>query len=189
MKYLKLYEELDIDFDDWEWEEDEPVDNKRIIRRKGENLVPEEKDFMRIRVLVQKYGRNTPDAIRAARTMAKRITHLDKAYRRATAADELGYESLGKVFWDRVYDLYDNRPIREEIDFDDFDYIEDEPLNETFPIDIKYLTFEEWRNTLEIDDRVIVSFDNCREKLHGVVIDKLLFPPHYRNLVQRKVIL
>lgn len=64
------------------------------------SLIPEEKDFKRIRDIIKKSKGNRDKIISLAITMAKRIEDIHKSARRAIAADIIAREILSELEFD-----------------------------------------------------------------------------------------
>lgn len=65
----------------------------------------EPKDAMRIADIVRKSKGNLSKAMQLASTMATRITHADKALRRARAAEDVNEHKLAAIFFVRYGQL------------------------------------------------------------------------------------
>ncbi len=66
---------------------------------------PEEKDYKRVDDIVRKAAGNEQKELQLAANMAKAITSKEKAFRRATAAEERGYTEQAKIFYQKAADL------------------------------------------------------------------------------------
>lgn len=69
------------------------------------NMPPEPKDITRLESMVKKANDDYDKIISLAQTMAKAITHYDKAVRRAAAAEQLMLFDVAEIFIDRAYKL------------------------------------------------------------------------------------
>jgi len=108
MKYLKYYEDINFNIDDWDEEEFENNDIKNIPEYTTE-FYP--KDTLRINNIYMK-SLNYGHMLRQAKTMANRITHIDKAIRRGNAAlystilDKRSKKEISDIFFNRAKKLY-----------------------------------------------------------------------------------
>lgn len=117
MKYIKLFEgfikeDIDVFAEEWDLDDEEFYDQEKSHWDiPGMPKGYDEKDHMRITNLINR-SNNMEHLIRLAKTMANRITHIDKAIRRGnavskgTALPEPVRSEFAKVFYDRAKKLY-----------------------------------------------------------------------------------
>lgn len=74
-------------------------------RYKGQTKAEYQKNFTRVKDIVDKTGKDTDHAVRLAQTQANRITDECKAVNRAMVAREMGHEHIFEVFFQRAYEL------------------------------------------------------------------------------------
>lgn len=74
-------------------------------RYNGQTKAEYQKNFKRVRDIVDKTGKDTEHAIRLAQTQANRITDEHKAINRAMVAKEMGHEHIFEVFFQKAYEL------------------------------------------------------------------------------------
>lgn len=74
----------------------------RYLKQSNADL---QKNFNRIKTLVDKNPNDKDKQIQLAENQAMKITTENKAYNRAMAAKELGHEHLFDVFFRRAYEL------------------------------------------------------------------------------------
>lgn len=71
----------------------------------GQTKVEFEKNYKRVRDIVDKSAGDTEKQTKLAKVQADRITDEHKALNRARAAEELGHEDIFEVFFRRAYEL------------------------------------------------------------------------------------
>jgi hypothetical protein len=76
-----------------------------MSRYKGQTKTEFQKNYTRIRDIVDKSDGDQEKEVRLAQTQANRITDEYKCINRAMAAKEMGYEHLFDVFFRRAYEL------------------------------------------------------------------------------------
>lgn len=76
-----------------------------LLQARTTRLQPEQKDNARMEDMIAKSGGNEIKLTQYATAMAKAISEWMKAERRGSAADQLGYEAVAKIFWDRADQL------------------------------------------------------------------------------------
>lgn len=72
---------------------------------KGQTKREFQKNYTRIKDIVDKSGGDEEKEIRLAQTQANRITDEYKCINRAMAAKEMGHENIFDVFFRRAYEL------------------------------------------------------------------------------------
>jgi hypothetical protein len=72
---------------------------------------PEKKDMMRLMDIMIKSKEDPEKAKQFARNMAKAIKDVEKAKRRAEAAEQLGFDDLAAIFWARHKELSSAQPL------------------------------------------------------------------------------
>lgn len=118
MKYIKLFENFE-EFEDEDWDFEEEYEEDKSIKdipiyQKVRNTY-DQKDQMRIiNIMARNANLSFEHALRQARTMANRITHIDKAIKRGNAClfggaygltDEQKIE-MANIFHNRAKKLY-----------------------------------------------------------------------------------
>lgn len=71
----------------------------------GQTKTEFEKNYKRVKDIVDKSSGNDEKAITLAKTQANRITDEWKALNRASAAKDIGQEEIFEVFFQRAYEL------------------------------------------------------------------------------------
>lgn len=82
-----------------------PVATKSVSLRTPPNQQPTQKDRDRIRAIIEKANGNEAKEEQLARAMANSIDDVDKAVRRAIAAEEPNWHNVAMIFWNRAQQL------------------------------------------------------------------------------------
>jgi len=155
MKYLKLFVE-NIDFDDFDWIEEEPNDIK-----KGDFVIPKDKQSFR---LYDDDGNLSDDKydlgylVPKLRRDPSKVTNIIITKNGETIIRILGY---GNIYNIDDFELY--KKTNESIDFDedDFEWMEEKDIS------VDDISKDEWKNLFKVGDRVEVSLnvDNGKIRL------------------------
>ena len=74
-------------------------------RWSGQSEAEFNKNYKRVKDIVEKSSGDEEKAMRLATTQANRITDEDKALNRSEAAKEMGYDYIFEIFFKRAFEL------------------------------------------------------------------------------------
>lgn len=75
------------------------------MKWKGQTKSEFDKNYKRVKDIVDKSNSDTDKEYNLSKTQANRITDENKALNRAMAAKEMGHENIFEVFFQRAYEL------------------------------------------------------------------------------------